>query len=58
MFKEQGYDEFLAKKVQQGLDDIKNGKIYSLEQCNAEWQAMIEKAEQKTMEIEREVAYG
>lgn len=43
IFKEKGYDEYLAEKVQKGLADSQAGRVYSLEEANAEWQEELEK---------------
>lgn len=58
MLKEKGYDEFLAQKIQQGLDDVKNGRVTDLTDANAEWQALIEQFEQENRQFEREMAYA
>ncbi|MFZ7201414.1 hypothetical protein [Avibacterium avium] len=43
MFKEKGYDEFLAEKIRRGDEDFKAGRVFTLEQANAKWQATIER---------------
>lgn len=58
MFKEKGYDEFLAEKIREGLSDSEAGRVYSLEQANAEWQTVIEEIAEELKEFERTVAYA
>lgn len=43
MFKEKGYDEFLAENIQQGLADSAAGRVFTLEECTAHWQQKIER---------------
>ncbi|MGX2951276.1 hypothetical protein [Ursidibacter sp. B-7004-1] len=59
MFKEKGYDEFLAKKIQIGREQAKAGQGIPLEVAK---QRAKEKLERKTREMEisqhRDVIYG
>lgn len=45
MFKEKGYDEFLAEKIRQGEEDLKNGRVVSKEQSLARLQQVVLNAE-------------
>lgn len=57
IFKESGYDEYLAEKIKKGLEDSQAGRTSSLEQANAEWQAVLEEIAQECREFEQEIAY-
>lgn len=58
MFKENGYDDYMAKKVQQGLADSRAGRVYSLEQANAEWEAVIEEIAVELEAFDKDIAYA
>lgn len=58
MFKEKGYDEYVAQKIKQGRDDIAQGRTCSLEEANAEWQEVIAKFAQDEKNFEQEVMYA
>lgn len=53
MFKEEGYDEFLAQKIQEGKADIDNGKLVSREQALIEIRQAILNAEQRLASREK-----
>lgn len=50
LFKEAGYDEFLAKKIMKGRDELAEGKGISLDQLKSELQDTIEQTA-KELEI-------
>ena len=56
--KEQGYDEYLAEKVQRGLDDFQQGRVMSLEEADQHWQATIDKLAEQEQKFEEKVAYA
>lgn len=61
MFKEKGYDEFLAEKIRRSEEDIAAGRIYTLEEAKAQWQQTIERKAAELAELEEsqhEVVYG
>lgn len=45
MFKEKGYDEFLADKICQGEEDLNNGRVVSKAQSLARLQQVVLNAE-------------
>lgn len=49
MFKEKGYDEFLAQSIRQGLQDAENGRTLTQAQFQQEMQAVFS-------QIDRELA--
>ena len=42
MFKEEGYEEFLAEKIRRGEEDVKAGRVVTLEESKAEIRLLIE----------------
>lgn len=61
MFKEKGYDEFLADCIQRGNADIEAGKVQTLEQAKLKWQQAIERKAVELAELDEsqhEVVYG
>ena len=58
MLKEDGYDEFLAEKIQTGMADIANGRVHSLEECQLEWQKIAEDFAKETEIFEQEIVYA
>lgn len=58
LFKEAGYDEFLAEKISQGRAELEAGKGISLEQAKAQVQSTIEKTAKDLNDFERSVAYA
>ena len=61
MFKEKGYEEFLADCIQRGNADIEAGRVQSLELAKLKWQQAIERKVLELAELEEaqhEVIYG
>ncbi|OOF36539.1 hypothetical protein BKK47_11585 [Rodentibacter mrazii] len=58
IFKEPGYDEFLAKKIAKGRAELEAGKGIPLEEAKARVQATIEKTVKELDEFERSVVYA
>ncbi|MGX2968280.1 hypothetical protein ACWIW6_09545 [Ursidibacter sp. B-7004-1] len=52
MFKEKGYDEFLAQKLRESREDIKNGKVLTFEESRAKTQALVERKAKELSEME------
>ena len=50
LFKEAGYDEFLAEKIRRGERDIAEGRILTLEQAR---ELSLKNLENKAKEIEQ-----
>ena len=38
MFKEEGYEAFLAEKIRRGEEDVKAGRVVTLEDAQVRWQ--------------------
>ena len=55
--KEKDYDAYLADQIKEGLNDLNTGRIHSLEECQMEWQEIIEQLEEENKNFEREIAY-
>lgn len=59
MFKEKGYDEFLAASIKRGEEDIAAGRVFTLEQTKARLQQTIEQKARELEAAEREMLiYG
>ena len=58
LFKEAGYDEFLAEKIKQGLEDIENGRFVSAEQFKQEMEQLLIRKENELQQLEGNVMYG
>jgi hypothetical protein len=58
MLKEKGYDEFLAEKIQKGLDDFANGRYLTAEQSRQRIEELLVRKEQELQTAQRESAYG
>lgn len=59
MFKEKGYDEFLAEKIRLGLEDMQSGKGFSLEESKARTKQLIERKAKELSNFEQEhIIYG
>ncbi|OOF53124.1 hypothetical protein [Rodentibacter trehalosifermentans] len=61
MFKEKGYDEFLAEKIRRGKEDIAAGRVVSLDEARNRWQQTIERKAAEFAQIDeshQEVVYG
>lgn len=56
--KEQGYDEYLAQKEQKGLQDSAAGRVCSLAEANAQWQAELDAIAVELKAFEQEVVNG
>ncbi|HGO5814316.1 TPA: hypothetical protein ACK3JR_000140 [Mannheimia haemolytica] len=52
MFKEKGYDEFLAQKLKESREDIQAGRVFSLEESKARTLALIERKAKELNEME------
>lgn len=59
MFKEKGYDEFLAEKIRLGLEDMQSGEGFSLEESKARTKQLIERKAKELSNFEQEhIIYG
>lgn len=58
LFKEKGYDEFLAQKIAKGRNELEAGKGIPLEQAKLLVQETIEETSQDLADFERTVAYA
>ncbi|BFU60764.1 MULTISPECIES: hypothetical protein [Rodentibacter] len=58
MFKEKGYDEFLAEKIRRSEEDIKAGRVYTLEEARSKWQQTIERKAVELAELEEQQHEG
>lgn len=59
MFKEKGYDEFLAEQIRLGMEDVKAGRGISLEESKAKTKQVIERKAQELAHFQQEnVIYG
>lgn len=52
LMKEKGYDEFLAKRIAEGLAEADKGEGLTLEQSKARAMAVLEKKVQEVAEVE------
>ena len=43
MLKEEGYEAFLAEKIRRGEEDVKAGRVVTLEDAQVRWQKTIER---------------
>lgn len=61
IFKESGYDEFLAKKIQEGLQAADKVEVISSVQLDLEMQALFSKLDRELSQQEAElngIVYG
>lgn len=58
IFKEPGYDEFLAQKIAKGRAELESGKGIPLEQAKAYVKANIEQTVKELDDFERSIAYA
>lgn len=58
MFKEKGYDEFLAQKIEKGLKDFEQGRYVSAEEARLRIEAMLMKKEQELQAEMSDAVYG
>ncbi|MEE6032832.1 hypothetical protein ACLSZY_05700 [Avibacterium volantium] len=59
MFKEKGYDEFLAEKIRRGDEDFKAGNVISLAESKEDIRQLIEQKSKELAIAEREfLIYG
>ncbi len=59
MFKEKGYDEFLAEKIRRGDEDFKAGNVISLAESKEDIRKLIEQKSKELAIAEREfLIYG
>ncbi|MEH8048365.1 hypothetical protein ACLRAA_05140 [Gallibacterium anatis] len=56
--KEDGYDEFLAKKIEQGKKDIENGHFVTLEQWKLETEQQLQNKATELEQLKREEMLG
>ncbi|MGR3808211.1 hypothetical protein [Pasteurella testudinis] len=56
MLKEKGYDEYLANKIKKGLEDVEHGRLHTLEECETEWQTIIQQFVKESRNFEQEIA--
>lgn len=47
LFKEKGYDEFLAQKVEKGLSDFENGRFFTAEQSRMQIEQLLVRKEKE-----------
>lgn len=52
MFKEKGYDEFLAEQIKKSREDIQAGRVLTLEESKARTLALIERKAKELNEME------
>ncbi|VTM24519.1 Uncharacterised protein [Stutzerimonas stutzeri] len=52
MLKEKGYDEFLAEKIRRADEDIKAGRVLTLEESKRQALAKLERKAQEFAEID------
>lgn len=53
--KEAGYDEFLAKKIAKGREDIKNGRYVTLAESRQRIEALLVRKEREMQALETEI---
>ena len=58
MFKEEGYEEFLAEKIRRGEEDVKAGRVVTLENAQVRWQKTIERKAAELAKQEEELIGG
>ena len=58
MFKEEGYEAFLAEKIRRGEEDVKAGRVVTLEDAQARWQKTIERKAVELAKQEEELIGG
>lgn len=58
MFKEKGYEEFLAKKIAAGLNDIENDCVLTLEASRQQTKALIERKIKELEQTDGDIVYG
>lgn len=52
MFKEKGYDEFLAKQLEESRQDIQAGRVMTQAESKARTMAMLERKARELSEME------
>lgn len=52
MFKEKGYDEFLAKQLEESRKDIQAGRVMTQAESKAKTMAMLERKARELAEME------
>ncbi|WP_179108067.1 hypothetical protein [Rodentibacter ratti] len=52
MFKEKGYDEFLAEKIRLSEEDIKEGRVLTLEESKRQTLKLLERKAQEFAEMD------
>ena len=58
MFKEEGYEAFLAEKIRRGEEDVKAGRVVTLEDAQVRWQKTIERNAAELAKQEEELIGG
>ena len=58
MFKEEGYEAFLAEKIRRGEEDVNAGRVVTLEDAQARWQKTIERKAAELAKQEEELIGG
>ena len=58
MFKEEGYEAFLAEKIRRGEEDVKAGRVVTLEDAQVRWQKTIERKATELAKQEEELIGG
>ena len=58
MFKEEGYEAFLAEKIRRGEEDVKAGRVVTLEDAQVRWQKNIERKAAELAKQEEELIGG
>ena len=58
MFKEEGYEAFLAEKIRRGEEDVKAGRVVTLEDAQVRWQKTIERKAAELAKQEEELIGG
>ena len=58
MFKEEDYEAFLAEKIRRGEEDVKAGRVVTLEDTQVRWQKTIERKAAELAKQEEELIGG
>lgn len=58
MLKENGYDEFLAQKIEQGVRDFEQGRYVSADEARQRIEQMLMRKEQELQEEMSGAVYG
>ena len=56
--KEEGYEAFLTEKIRRGEEDVKAGRVVTLEDAQVRWQKTIERKAAELAKQEEELIGG